>query len=105
MISIRAQAFPFEAVRDLLGVVRALYTSAKARGAGRRDLARIERAGVLLREALSLAVQHEPGTLAHGSAWKKAEEAIEMVGTMVDALTPARPIVEAAAQRVKSRGN
>jgi len=33
VISIRHDPFPFEPARDLLGVVRALYAAAKARGA------------------------------------------------------------------------
>jgi hypothetical protein len=101
MISIRAQSFPFEAVRDLLGIVRALYSSARSRGVASRDLARIARAGALLRESLALAERHEVGSLAHAAAWKKAEDATVLVAELVDVLTPARPIVEAAVQRVK----
>ena len=102
MISLRDNPFPFEAVRDLLGVVRATY--AWARGARRtRDMSRLERAGRMLREALALAVQHQPGTLGHGAAWNKAENAIEELGQVVDSLMPARPIIEAAGRRVKKK--
>jgi hypothetical protein len=100
MITLRDNPFPFEAVRDLLGIVRATY--AWARGARRtKDMQRLARAGRLLREALVLAVEHQPGTMGHGAAWQKADAAMEELGQVVDVLMPARPIIEAAGKRVR----
>lgn len=96
----RDEPFPFEAVRDLLGVVRALYAAAQARGAGRDDLARISRIGAELRETLDLALTTRPGTVGHRAAVERAEDATRLVGEVVDALTPAEPIVVAARVRV-----
>lgn len=102
MLTVRDNAFPFEAVRDLLGVVRAMYAWARS---SRRaaDMARLVRIGRALRQALALAIEHQPGTLGHAAAWQKAETAVEQLGQLVDALTPARPIIEAAAKRVKRK--
>ena len=100
MITLRDNPFPFEAVRDLLGIVRATY--AWARGAKRiADMQRLARVGNLLREALVLAVEHQPGTMGHGAAWQKADAAVEELGQVIDMLTPARPIIEAAGKRVR----
>lgn len=102
MLAPRDNPFPFEAVRDLLGVVRALWVW--ARSAGRqRDQDRLSRVGNMLREASVLAVEHQPGTLGHAAAWEKAESAVEELGLVVDVLIPARPVVEAAGKRVLRR--
>lgn len=92
--------FPFEAVRDLLGVVRATYGAEKAAGAGRVPLARIEKIGNALKAALDLAVESSPGTVGHRPSWARAEDATRRVGDLVDRLTPAEPIVAAARARV-----
>ena len=102
MLSPRDDPFPFEAVRDLLGVVRAMYAAAKAAGAGRVDLARITRVGTDLSRSLDLAADARPGTIAFAAAWKKAEDATRRVADLVDALTPAEPLVIAARERVSA---
>ena len=58
-------SFPADAVRDLLGIVRAMYAAAVAAGAQPAELRKIAR-----------------------------------VGDLVDALTPAEPLVNAARLRV-----
>lgn len=100
MLTRRDDPFPFEAVRDLLGVVRALYGAAKLRGAGRAELARIARVGRELSEAIDLAVSTKRGSVGHRAAWKRAEDATRAVGDLVDAMTPAEPILIAARGRV-----
>ncbi|HVY49432.1 MAG TPA: hypothetical protein VHB21_26250 [Minicystis sp.] len=95
-----APPFPAEAVRDLLGLVRAMYAAAKAAGAPSAELRRVERIGASLHKALELAATTTPGSLGHAAAWRRAEEATEAVGDLVDALTPAAPIVTAARLRV-----
>lgn len=96
----RDEPFPFEAVRDLLGVVRALYGAAKDKGASRGELSRIAAVGNELRETLDLAVSTRPGSIGHRAAIERAEEATRRVGDLVDALTPAEPLVDAARERV-----
>lgn len=92
--------FPFEAVRDLLGVVRAMYAAAKNANASPRELARIAAIGTDLGEATTLAAGTRPGTLGHAAAWRRAEEATRRVGDLVDSLTPAEPLIAAARDRV-----
>lgn len=101
MVPRRDDPLPLEAVRDLPGVVRAIYAAELARGAGPPVLRRIERVGRLLADALDLAATTEPGTVGHRAAWRKAEDAVVSVGDFVDALTPAERIVGAAQGRVR----
>jgi hypothetical protein len=100
MVAQRDEPFPFEAVRDLLGVVRAIYAAAKNAGAESAELGRISRVGGELRRALELASSARPGTLGHAAAWKRAEAATQRAADLVDALTPAEPLVVAARGRV-----
>jgi hypothetical protein len=96
----RDEPFPLEAVRDLLGVVRAMYAAAKESRASRTELARIAEVGRRLSDAIDLAVSTRPGTVGHRAAWQQAEDATRRVGDLVDALTPAEPLVIAARGRV-----
>jgi hypothetical protein len=92
--------FPHEAVRDLLGVVRAIYAAAKHSGASKVELVRIARVGKDLADALDLAVSTRQGTMGRRAAWERAEQATRKVGDLVDSLTPAEPLVMAARGRV-----
>jgi hypothetical protein len=100
VLSRREEPFPFEAVRDLLGIVRALYAAQKAAGAGHVELTRIARVGKELGAALDLASRTQPGTIGRTAAWNRADEATRRVGDLVDALTRAEPIVTAAQTRI-----
>lgn len=100
VISGREEPFPATAVRDLVGIVRAMYVAAKLGGAGKNDLARIEKVGRDLADALELAQRSGPGTIGHSAAWKKAEDASRRAGDLVDALTPAEPLIHAARSRI-----
>ena len=100
MISGREERFPATAVRDLIGIVRAMYAAAKLAGAGKNDLLRIERVGRDLATALELAQRSGPNTIGYSAAWKKAEEASRRACDLVDALTPAEPLVHAARGRI-----
>jgi hypothetical protein len=95
-------AFPFDAVRDLLGVVRAIYAAAKERGGGRTELSRIARVGQELGRALDLAGAARQGAAGQEAAWRCVEGAMLEVSDLVDPLTPAAPIVRAARTRVAS---
>ena len=100
VISGREEPFPAAAVRDLIGIVRAMYAAAKLAGAGRNELLRIERVGRDLSAALMLAQASSPGTIGYSAAWKRAEDGALRAGDLVDALTPAEPLVHAARARI-----
>lgn len=95
----QTEAFPFEAVRDLLGIVRALYVAARRDGPKSRRAARIERVGRELRRALDMAL--EGGALTD-AAWERAEKVVRELGELVDATTPMEPVLTAAGRRVKN---
>ena len=101
MLAIRHDTFPFEAVRDLIGILRAMYSAARARGAGPRQLAAIGAIGSELRHAVELALEHEPGTLGHAAAWQRAEHATGRLADLVDCTTPLEPTLDAAARRIR----
>jgi len=92
--------FPFEPVRDLLGIVRAMYAAAQEAGAGRNDLGRIARVGQELGRALDLAGSSRQGAEAQAAAWRQVEAAMLEVGGLVDPLASAEPIVSAARRRL-----
>jgi hypothetical protein len=103
MLTLRADPFPFEEVRDLLGIVRAMYAAAKRRGAGERHLRAIRNVGSELRAAVDLALEYEPRTLGHAAAWQRAERATRALGELVDCTTPLEPTLEAAVRRIRPR--
>jgi hypothetical protein len=100
VISGREEPFPAAAVRDLVGIVRAMYVAAKLAGAGKNELARIERVGRDLSASLELASRSGPNTIGYSAAWKKAEDASRRACDLVDALTPAEPLVHAVHSRI-----
>jgi len=93
---------PIETVRDLLGVVRALYAFQRQKGnhGYANDL---QGAGKQLREALSLAIRKGDAS-AHARAWRLADEAIAIIariqGSVGDDLSLA---VRLASNRVQRR--
>jgi hypothetical protein len=95
-----SEPFPFEAVRDLLGILRAMYAADKAKGVGERRLAGIEDVARELRRAVDLALDYEVGTLGHAAAWERAERATLALADLVDVTTPAEPLLRAAGERV-----
>lgn len=103
MLSKRKDPLPVEAVRDLLGYVRILYEVRRRRGAPSEGLRPLEAAGVLLRQALELAGQYPPETIAHYAAWRKALDACERLRRVVG-MTEGPDFVEAAVERVLGGG-
>ncbi|WP_437671245.1 hypothetical protein [Sorangium sp. So ce131] len=87
-------------MRDLLGVVRAIYAAAKDGGASREELARIAKVGKELSRALDLAGAPQQGASGHAAAWKVTDKAMLQVNDLVDPLTPAAPLLLAARSRV-----
>ena len=101
MLGRRPDPFPFEALRDLIGVCRALYLAAKDRGDGPVVLERIAAVGRQLQSAYALARKSEPGTEMRAEAWRKAEEATRWIGNVVAQTDGAQGVVEAAVRRVR----
>jgi len=94
-------------VRDLLGIVRALY--AFQRQKGNRGHARdLHGAGEKLRSALSLAVRNGDAA-AHAEAWRLADEAIATVariqGSPGDDLSVAVQLASSRVQRRHFKGD
>jgi hypothetical protein len=103
VLTIRSEPFPFEAVRDLLGVVRTLYATWQGRDSKVTRCRELRRIGESLRAALKLAAAHEPGTLGHAAAWKRADEATLALGNVVSMLDELQPVLETAVRRVRRR--
>jgi hypothetical protein len=98
----RDAAFPVEAARDLLGIVRALYTAWKAARRPVDELAELESIGRELAGALTLARRSPVPSLGHSAAWAKADAAAQRLGEIIGADVPLRPALLAASARVRS---
>lgn len=100
----RSDPLPLEAVRDLLGIARALYAAQKREFASRQTLDELAAIGKALVNALRLAQKSSPDTLAHRAAWIQAEDACTRLVHIISLQTPAAAIVEAAVVRVRRIG-
>jgi hypothetical protein len=93
---------PIETVRDLLGIVRALYALAREKR-NHGHARELHGAGGRLRQALALAIR-KGDSAAHAQAWRLADEAIATVarvqGSVADDLSSA---VRLASERVQRR--
>jgi hypothetical protein len=98
----RDSAFPLEAARDLLGIVRALYGAWKAARRPVDELAELETIGRDLAGALELARRSPVPSLGHSAAWAKADAATQRLGEIIGADVPLRPALLAASARVSS---
>lgn len=96
----RTEPLPVDALRDLLGLVRAIYLAALKRGAGRGELQRIERIGRLLKNAIELS-DSPPGSIGFSSAWNQAEMATREVGDIISVFERAEPVIAAAVKRIR----
>ena len=94
----RQDPFPFAAVRDLLGILRALWLATDEGHLMRRK--QIAAVAAELRAAYELALTSTPGTMGYHAAWDRAEAATRKVGDLVDCVTPLEPVVRAATDRV-----
>ncbi len=92
----RDDALPLDALRDLIGVVRALYRALRAESGHPVTLEDLRTIGSELVEALELARKCDAGTLGHVAAWAKAERATAALGKLVQESMPLKPAVEAA---------
>ncbi len=98
----RSDPLPVEAVRDLLGIVRALYRAGLEHRGHPITLEALRGIGTDLAEALELATRCQPDTLGHVAAWTKAERAAKALGELVDAAMPLKPAVDAALVRMRA---
>lgn len=88
---------PTEAVRDLLGIVRAMYATRSL-----RDFRpRLATAGKALAEALKLALANPPGSAGHRQAWELAEKGMADVGRAYQHCEMLAPTLYTAVNRVR----
>lgn len=91
---------PLTALRDLVGVCRALYADWTCNGADALDLEELAHIGLELAHALKLARSTAPNTVGHRSAWARAEAASARLGALVAKTDGIRSTVRAATVRV-----
>lgn len=103
MRALRDAPFPFQTVRDLLGILRMLYAANKRDRVGERRLKAIADVGRELRKSMQLARACAPGTLGFTAAWERAEAAVLRLGALVDCTTPLEPTLRAAGDRIARR--
>lgn len=95
---------PRGALRDLLGITRALYRAAReAAPPDEARLAALEGVGKALKEALRLSKGAAPGTISHGSAHAAATRAIAELQQLVGPELHA--VLAATARCFKSPGS
>jgi hypothetical protein len=104
MTSRAKDSFPFEAVRDLLGILRGLFAAHKARGASARRLDEIRKVAFDLERATTLARDQLPGSAEAQLAFRIAERATLHLSDLVDVTTPMEPTLLAAGQRIRAHG-
>jgi hypothetical protein len=97
------EPMPLDAIRDLLGLARALYVARKEQGATPAELAKIRQAGRCLSAALETVKICRIGSTVYASAWRSAERGAELMGELIGEETPAKPMVSAATRRVRPR--
>ncbi len=93
--------FPVEGARDLLGLVRGMYRATPGSEVLKRE--RLRRIGESLKVAIELAEDCAPGTMGQRSAWKRAQEALLELASLMQITDRAAPIVEAAAAAVMAK--
>lgn len=95
----RDAQLPLEALRDLVGIVRALFAAWTKARVGPLELEELLHIGRELRAALNLASKTQPGTVGHRAAWSRAEDATRLLGHLVGQLEALHPVIEAASER------
>ncbi|MFO0619671.1 MAG: hypothetical protein U0414_44215 [Polyangiaceae bacterium] len=101
MIPRRDAPLPLREVRDLLGIVRAMYRAESASThPSSTKLARLKKIGESLTTALELASASTPGTVGHRAAWQHADDALEGLGREITLLESLEPVLIAARRAV-----
>jgi hypothetical protein len=96
----RVRKLPVEAVRDLLGIARAMYAAKKSEGAPAWVLEELRAIGEKLKLALELG-RTAPDTLGHRAGITHAEDACARLTRLITHETLLAPTLEAAAVRVR----
>lgn len=78
-----------------------MYGAAKRRSSPEPELVELAAIGAKLKLALDLARRTGPDTVGHRAAWEHAEDATSRLVSLISVGTPAAPIIEAAALRVR----
>lgn len=94
---------PLESVRDLLGIVRALYSSWKVRGAGPIEMEELRSIGEDLRDALRIAAGATPCSRPMRAAWAKAERATLRLGDIMSEHDNVKALVSHQSERIGFR--
>src|SRR5689334_18251784 len=93
--------FPFDAVRDLLGLMRAMWRAEKRRNfPSARKLKTLERFARELQDAQKLAATHDAGTAPYEKALSVADAVARRLADVIDVTDPVMPVLEAAGRRV-----
>jgi hypothetical protein len=94
---------PLESVRDLLGIVRALYSDWKERGAGPIEMEELRSIGEDLRDALRIGAGSKPCSRPMRAAWAKAERATLRLGDIMNEHDNLKHLVAHQSQRIGFR--
>jgi len=96
--------FQSDAVRDLLGILRAMYAAERRKNfPSRRRLGALERAARALKDSLATAAVHDPGTAPHERAVATVNAVVGRLADLIEVTDPLTPIIEAAGKRVRPR--
>jgi hypothetical protein len=100
------RSFPFEAVRDLVGLLRALYLAERALAhPARARLAAIKGIAEELQAATRMAAPHDPGTAPYERALAMADAATRKLGSAIEdrvgAAITLGHVLRGAARRVR----
>ena len=91
---------PLTAVRDLLGICRAMYAAKVRELAPEPVLDELQAIGEKLKHALKLG-RTSPESIGHKAAWAHAEDATARLMKLIHIEIPLAPTVEAAVVRIR----
>jgi hypothetical protein len=94
---------PLESVRDLLGIVRALYSDWNERAVGPIEMEELRSIGEDLRDALRMAATSKPCSRAMRAAWAKAERATLRLGDIMNEHDNLKQLVAHQSERIGFR--
>lgn len=95
---------PVDAIRDLLGIARAMYVAWRDNGWPVAQMKELELIGHDLHEALDLVHRSEPGMAEYQAAEDIAEDATNRLTKLIACSPlPLAPVVQAAGERVRAR--
>jgi hypothetical protein len=94
--------FPFDAVRDLVGLLRGMWAAEKRRSfPSAKRLRALEKAAQELKAAMSTAAVHDAGTAPYERAKATAEAIATRLADLVELTTPMEPVLQVAGERIR----